>query len=358
MSDTQINNFGSFVKWETASRDTVDFKTVYVDVADGDIIAGLLLSQIVFWHLPNPLTDKTKLRVKKKGHLWLAKGRSDWYEECRISPRQFDRASKILVDLGIIEKKNFMFAGMKTVHVRILQARFLELLNKHAGNAYDAGVRAEEAFVEEHESIMGMAEDAGSAWADAPEPVAMAALEGNPENGKPVSPNGETNNREDLLVSLDKSKETLSSEPGKEKRKCVRCDAREPVSQKIDTHGRCPVCLFVDGWKHHIGVRTPAYSSNGDKREYVGIENIRELNRLMTARLKDKNFRAYWMGALEKASYHEYLLAEAWFKPEYFVRNATNYTKILDGTFDSREKAYPHSQLERYVARKRAGLAS
>ena len=43
-------NFDDFLKWEQSSRDTVDFKTVYVDMV-GDLLAGLMLSQIVFWHL-------------------------------------------------------------------------------------------------------------------------------------------------------------------------------------------------------------------------------------------------------------------------------------------------------------------
>jgi len=40
-----------FLAWERASRDTIDFKTAYVDVA-GDLVSGLLLSQIIYWHLP------------------------------------------------------------------------------------------------------------------------------------------------------------------------------------------------------------------------------------------------------------------------------------------------------------------
>ena len=40
-----------FIAWEQVSRDTIDVKRCYVDIA-GDLVAGILLSQIVYWHLP------------------------------------------------------------------------------------------------------------------------------------------------------------------------------------------------------------------------------------------------------------------------------------------------------------------
>lgn len=110
-------NKNDFLIWEQASKDTIDFKKVYVDVAE-DLIAGLLLSQIVYWNLPNK-EGKTKLRVKIDGELWLAKGREDWWEEIRISAKQFDRASKILIEKGIIEKKLKKFDGLPTIHIKL-----------------------------------------------------------------------------------------------------------------------------------------------------------------------------------------------------------------------------------------------
>jgi hypothetical protein len=109
----------------------VNLKLVYVDMADGDLAAGLLLSQIVYWHLPSRETGRTKLRVKKNGHLWLAKRRTDWYDECRISAKQYDRAIKILEKNQLVEVENFMFKHpeskmpARTPHVRILWDTFI-----------------------------------------------------------------------------------------------------------------------------------------------------------------------------------------------------------------------------------------
>lgn len=118
----------TFLLWEQASRDTVDFKKCYVDLAD-DLVAGLLLSQIVYWHLPSKETGKTKLRVKHAGHLWIAKAREDWWDEIRITPKQFDRAIKILVKKGLVEKGTFKFNGNPTIHTRLIWDNFLPALD-------------------------------------------------------------------------------------------------------------------------------------------------------------------------------------------------------------------------------------
>ena len=42
-----LKNQASFLTWEVRSRDTLEVKRCYVDVAGGDLIAGILLSQII-----------------------------------------------------------------------------------------------------------------------------------------------------------------------------------------------------------------------------------------------------------------------------------------------------------------------
>lgn len=117
-----------FLLWEQATRDCIDVKKIYVDMAD-DLVAGILLSQIVYWFLPDK-EGKTKLRVEKDGHLWLVKGREDWWDECRIKPRQFDTAFKKLEEQGLVEKKTFKFNGDPTIHIRILWDKFLSRLQE------------------------------------------------------------------------------------------------------------------------------------------------------------------------------------------------------------------------------------
>lgn len=97
---------------------------VYVDIT-GDLIAGALLGQILYWFGADR-NGKPRARIKKDGHLWIAKGRADWWDEIRISAKQYDRAAKILKEKGFIEIRTMKFNGNPTSHVRIIP----EALNK------------------------------------------------------------------------------------------------------------------------------------------------------------------------------------------------------------------------------------
>jgi hypothetical protein len=126
-----VGDFERFLLWERSSRDTIEVKRAYIDMA-GDLVAGIMLSQIVYWHLPSR-DGRTRLRVKRDGHLWLAKGRADWWAECRVSPKQADRALALLAEQGLVEVRLFRFAGAPTKHVRIVPEAFLRGWADHLG---------------------------------------------------------------------------------------------------------------------------------------------------------------------------------------------------------------------------------
>jgi len=128
MSDEQ---FIELLAEEQADYDGHYVKHIFVDIANGDLIAGTLLSQILYWYLPSKDGRATKLRVFKDGKLWLAKGRDDWWEECRITPKQFDRAISVLCSIGIVEKKIFKFDGNPTIHVRIVPDVYVQLVYEY-----------------------------------------------------------------------------------------------------------------------------------------------------------------------------------------------------------------------------------
>jgi hypothetical protein len=121
-----------FFAVEKESKDTIDFKKIYVDMASCDLLAGLALSEIVYWHLPSK-TGSSKLRVEHDGKLWIAVRRYEWWDRARITPDQSDRAIRILVDEGLIEKKLYKFNGDPTIHIRIIEERFLSLYQELAG---------------------------------------------------------------------------------------------------------------------------------------------------------------------------------------------------------------------------------
>lgn len=121
------NSMNDLFALEHFSRDSFRVKRTYIDIT-GDLIAGILLGQIVYWNLPNE-NGHSKLKVMKDGEMWLAKGRSDWWDEIRISPKQFDRALKILQEKGFVESKRFKFNGAPTVHIKLNIREVTEAVN-------------------------------------------------------------------------------------------------------------------------------------------------------------------------------------------------------------------------------------
>lgn len=98
----------------------------YVDVA-GDLVAGALLGQICYW-FGTGKDGRPRARIVKDGHLWIAKARTDWWDEIRISAKQYDRAAKILKERGYIEVKTMKFAGNPTTHIRLCAPALLAAL--------------------------------------------------------------------------------------------------------------------------------------------------------------------------------------------------------------------------------------
>lgn len=123
-----MNNFHEFLLWEKSTRDTIDFKKVYVDMA-GELAAGLMLSEIIYWYLPGE-HGHNKLKVSHEEQLWIAVARHEWWERARLTPRQADRAIKQLLDKQLIFKDVFKFNGSPTTHVRLNEEHFFALLSE------------------------------------------------------------------------------------------------------------------------------------------------------------------------------------------------------------------------------------
>jgi len=123
-----MNDFKAFLSWEASTRDTIDLKKIYIDMANGDVLAGVALSELVYWHLPKK-NGQSRMKVNRNGHEWIAIPRWEWWERTRMTPRQSDRVLKVLRDVGVIETKRWKWNNTPTVHIRIIHERFLELWN-------------------------------------------------------------------------------------------------------------------------------------------------------------------------------------------------------------------------------------
>jgi hypothetical protein len=125
-----MQTWQEFLSWEQSSRQTIDFKTIYVDIT-GDLIAGLMLSQIVYWHLPNK-RGESRLSVVHDNKAWLARSDSEWFDEIRITKEQARRARQILTEKMLIETHVYKFNGVPTTHIRINQNALMLLLKKQS----------------------------------------------------------------------------------------------------------------------------------------------------------------------------------------------------------------------------------
>ena len=88
----------------------------YIDISE-DLIAGTLLSQIMYWFSKDKSGNR-KVKIYKDGYYWLAKGRNDWADEIRISSKQYDNAIKKLKKKGFVETKLYKFESVPTTHIR------------------------------------------------------------------------------------------------------------------------------------------------------------------------------------------------------------------------------------------------
>ncbi len=88
----------------------------YIDIT-GDLIQGTLLSRILYWFAEDK-NKQRKVRIFKDGYFWIAKQRKDWWEEIRISERQYDKAIKGLEEKGFVVLAKYKFNSMPTIHIR------------------------------------------------------------------------------------------------------------------------------------------------------------------------------------------------------------------------------------------------
>lgn len=128
--------------WDTEGElKKVAYAPVYTELT-GDLAAGIVLSQLVYWFKPSR-AGKSKLTVVRDGTLWLAKNRQEMRAECGLTEWQYRSAMDKLKDMGLVEVQTHLFHGKTTPHIRLELDRLAALL---AGvlSAAEHNVRLEE----------------------------------------------------------------------------------------------------------------------------------------------------------------------------------------------------------------------
>jgi hypothetical protein len=117
-------SFEDYLRVEATGQRTVALKLVHIDMA-GDLIAGVLLSQLVYWHSPNRETGEPRLSFERDGHRWLRKSYDEWHDECRLTVAQARRAVEKLLERGLVETHVWRHDGTPTLHLRIVGEAFM-----------------------------------------------------------------------------------------------------------------------------------------------------------------------------------------------------------------------------------------
>jgi len=128
-------NFRTWTAAEADRHNVIAVRPVYIDMAE-DLVAGILLGQIVYWYTPDK-AGKSRLRVVKRDkadgqhYQWIAKQHAEWWDEIRITERQIPRALKILEKKNLIVTQVNLFNGLRATHIRLNIPEFERELDKH-----------------------------------------------------------------------------------------------------------------------------------------------------------------------------------------------------------------------------------
>ena len=117
-----------FLYREQAYR-VIGVRVELIRAMEGDVLTGMLLSQIIYWHTPAH-DGSSKLKVQQEGQLWLAKSYKEWHEEIQFSKKQTHRCLMLLESMGIIKLRIFKFNNAPTMHIQIVWDVLLPLLEK------------------------------------------------------------------------------------------------------------------------------------------------------------------------------------------------------------------------------------
>ena len=103
----------------------------------GDVVVGLLLSQIYWWET-HAKKGKDKKIIERDGFTWVAKTYKEIQNETGLTKKRQLRASSVLKGLGLIETRVMKHNGIPTNHWRLNHERLaclLSLLNEDTKEA-------------------------------------------------------------------------------------------------------------------------------------------------------------------------------------------------------------------------------
>jgi hypothetical protein len=103
----------------------IRLRTELLDITR-DINAALMLNDIISYQ-----------NVEREGFHWLARSSSQWFGRLRLSRKKLDRATQVLMDLGLVSVTIYKFDWVPTRHYRLIEEKLLELLQQVNAKDFD-----------------------------------------------------------------------------------------------------------------------------------------------------------------------------------------------------------------------------
>lgn len=296
----------------------------YIDIT-GDLIAGTLLSQIMYWFNPDK-NGKLKVRVFKEGSFWLAKKRDEWYSEIRISPKQYDRAIKILTEKGFVEVKRFKFNGDPITHVRPLYENINTATTRWKSEKAEAIVKAYSTDGEI--PTESKAEQGGNSFFTFGEvPTLPTGNNQLDDRGSSLTEiTTEITNNKDIYMSAELTEEEVAEHKKKTATK-KKVTVRSVLYEGIEYHTKQEICNLVKDLYNKTCVSLPKVRAVTDKREKAIIK------------LVDKYGIDQIVDAFKIAETREFLKGSnnrGWVANFDFVTREDAFIGILEGKYDNK----------------------
>lgn len=105
------------------------FKPAYARVA-GDVAAGVVLSQVVYWFRPDA-QGRPRTRAVYDGELWFSQSYAEWEASCALSQKQMTRVLRALEAQGILRLRTITHNNSPRVLVQLCESRLVELVCQH-----------------------------------------------------------------------------------------------------------------------------------------------------------------------------------------------------------------------------------
>ena len=115
-----------FFSAEEQRINAINIKKVYIDMCEGDIESGLVLSVISVWNIPD--CEESKEKVSRGGEMWMPIKYDEWWDMYRLDSNQVHRAIAIIDGLGLIDRKEYDDCGAL---IRIIEGNFLKAFDNY-----------------------------------------------------------------------------------------------------------------------------------------------------------------------------------------------------------------------------------